>query len=146
MDDIEHVATNMRKEDIEECEAGGLSPFGALAMSIENSIVAKVLVAPDTGKAGAILGVCHGFSPSWGAIWLLGTDDIKRHRLTFCRQSRRTLPLLYEESGKEVFYNYTYVGNEVHHAWLRWLGFTFIRKVPLPPHGQHFYEFVKIKG
>jgi hypothetical protein len=146
MDDIDHVVAHMRKEDVEECAAGGHTPFGALAMSISASIVCKAILAPDTGKPGAIMGVCPGNVPSWGAIWLLGTDDIKRHRVIFLRRSKETLADLYTESGKEVFYNYSYVQNHVHHAWLRWLGFTFIRKVPFPPHGQLFWEFVKIKG
>lgn len=146
LEDVWHVGDNMRTDDIEECKAGGFTPLGALGHSIATSIVYKALVAPDTGLPGAILGVCPGFSPAWGAIWLLGTDDIKRHRVTFLRNSRTTLKALYEETGKEVFYNYTYVENHVHHAWLRWLGFKFIRKVSLPPHGYQFYEFVKIKG
>lgn len=146
MDDIEHIATNMRKADAEECEAGGFTPFGALAHSIGSSIVCKVVLAPDTLQAGAIMGVCPGFSPSWGAIWLLGTDDIQRHRVPFLRRSKQVLADLYTETEKEVFYNYSYVENHVHHAWLRWLGFKFIRKTPFPPHGHLFWEFVKLKG
>lgn len=145
-DDVPFVAEHMRKEDAEECAAGGFTPFGALAHSTATSIVLKTLFTPDTKEPGAICGVCPGPIPSWGAIWLLGTDAIKRHRVPFLRMSRETVNDLYEETGKEVFYNYTYVQNHVHHAWLRWLGFTFIRKVPLPPHGLEFYEFVKIKG
>jgi hypothetical protein len=136
----------MRKGDAEECAAGGFTPFGALAHSIETAIICKTLVTPGDQSPGAILGVCPGPIPSWGAIWLLGTDAIKQHRVPFLRLSKQTLADLYEETGKEVFYNYTFIQNTVHHAWLRWLGFTFIRKVPLPPHGQQFYEFVKLKG
>lgn len=144
-DDIEFIAENIRKEDAEECEAAGFSPAAGLALSKGTSIVCKTLLTPDTLQPGAVMGVCPGFSPSWGAIWLLGTDDIKRYRVPFLRRSRQVLADLYDETRMEAFYNYSYVGNSVHHAWLRWLGFTFLRKVPLH-NGHEFYEFVKIKG
>jgi hypothetical protein len=136
--DVEYVARNMRKADIEECEAGGFTPLDALRMSVASSIVCYTLTEPDTGLPGAILGVGPGFDPAWGAIWLLGTSALKKHRYRFLRNSKPVLHDLYIETGKDVFYNYTYVQNHVHHAWLRWLGFTFIRKVPLPPHGSSF--------
>jgi hypothetical protein len=145
MDDVDYIANNMRDADVKECEAGGFTSFAALLHSINTSIICKTLITPDTREPGAILGVCPGFSPSWGAIWLLGTDSIKQHRVPFLRRSRQALAELYEESGKEVFYNYTFVENTVHHSWLRWLGFTFLRKVPFH-NGNEFYEFVKLKG
>lgn len=145
MDDVDFIAEHMRKEDIEECGAGGLTPFQALLQSIGSSTVCKALLTPDTREPGAILGVCEGFSPRWGAVWLLGTDAIKRHRIPFLRHSRDTMADLFQETGKEAFYNYTFVNNTVHHQWLRWLGFTFLRKVQLPPYGQEFYEFAKLR-
>ncbi|WP_316172971.1 hypothetical protein [Bradyrhizobium sp. SZCCHNRI2049] len=147
LDDVEFIANHMRKADVEECAASGFTPLGALLQSIDLSIVCKCAIAPDTGQPGFVMGVCPStLGPSWGAIWLLGTDDIKRHRVLFLRHSREVLASLYEETGKEVFYNYTFIENSVHHEWLRWLGFKFLRKVSLPPHGQQFIEFVKLKG
>jgi hypothetical protein len=146
LDDVSFVATRMRVEDAAECHAGGMSPLDALTLSYETSLVVYALLEPVLQVPGAILGVCPGVYPKWGAIWLLGTDAIRKYRTTFLRNSKPALAHLYEETQKDVLYNYTFCENTVHHAWLRWLGFTFLRKINLPPHGQPFYEFVKIKG
>lgn len=144
--DVAFVADHMRVEDIAECEAGGLSSSDALTLSYNSSLVVNALLEPHTGTPVAIVGVCPGWKPKWGAIWLLGTPGIEKNRITFLRNSKPALASLYADSNKEVLYNYTFCENTVHHAWLRWLGFVFLRKVQLPPHGQPFYEFVKIRG
>jgi hypothetical protein len=51
---------------------------------------------------------------------------------------------MFKECGAEYVYNYTYAKNTVHHRWLKWLGFTFLRKVNLGPEGKPFIEFAKI--
>ncbi len=144
-DDVMFIAENMRQADIGECRAGNLSPLDALTHSMDASIIAQTVLAPDTLKPGCIMGVCGSdYGPSWGAIWLLGTDDIARHRVPFLRRSKKVLANLYEDTGREVFYNYTWVNNHVHHTWLRWLGFTFFPATQFQ-YGR-FYPFVKIKG
>lgn len=144
-DDVCYVSDFMRPEDIEECEAGGLTHFDALGRSFDRAIVAYTLVTPH-GDPAAILGVSKSPYQGMGVVWMLGTDAIKRHKIQFLRNSRPFLERLYEETGHEAYYNYTYAKNDLHHSWLRWLGFTFIREVSLPPYDQPFYEFVRLKG
>lgn len=146
LDDVQFVTNQMRVEDIEEVKALGLSPLDALTLGYETSLVTYTLLTPDTNEPGALLGVAPSTNPMLGAIWLLGTDSIVKHRFTFLRNSRPTLAALFEETQKEAFYNITFCENTVHHLWLRWLGFTFLRKVNAPPLGQPFYEFMKLKG
>jgi hypothetical protein len=146
-DDVYYVSDNMREGDVEDCWAGGLSAYDALARSFENSTVAYTLFEPDSLVPAAVLGVSESpFDPSFGTIWMLGTDGIRKHRYRFLRNCKPFLKDLYEETGKQALYNYTYAGNTLHHAWLRWLGFTILREVELPPYGYPFYEFVGLKG
>lgn len=142
--DVDHVAIHMRPEDRRECEAAGLASTEALWASYRTSEVAYSLVAPD-GEVVAVVGVCPGTNgPTWGAIWLLGTDGIKRNAKTFLKHSKEALAQLYADTGKEVFYNYTFSENTVHHDWLRWLGFTFLPSIKLGE--ADFIPFVRLKG
>jgi hypothetical protein len=146
-DDVAYVYKNMRQEDQDECWAGGLNPDLALSMSHEGSIVSYALISPDTKKPAALLGISpSNLGPRFGIIWMLGTDDIKKHRFTFLRNCKPFLGQLYEATEKECFYNYTYSKNSLHHDWLKWLGFSFLREVQLPPTNEPFYEFVRLKG
>ena len=143
--DMEFVAEHMRIEDIEEVGALGLPPYDAVIHSTAVSPIVYTLLQPDQIPC-AIVGVATSSTYiNWGTIWLLGTKGIEDHAVTFLRQSKPALDRLFNESGHDVLYNYTYVNNTVHHKWLRWLGFKFIRKVTLPPFDKEFYEFVRIK-
>lgn len=145
-DDISYVAKNMRVEDVEECKAGGLTPLDALTLSYTDRLVAYTLLTPDTFTPAAILGVnASPFSDKLGLIWMLGTDAIKTHKFTFLRGCEQYVRHLFDVTDRDCLYNYSYHGNPLHHQWLRWLGFTFIRKVELPPFNETFYEFVKLK-
>lgn len=145
-EDVEFVAAHMRRQDADEAGALGFSPLHALRMSRDNSIVSYTLTEPD-GTPGAVLGVTPGsFGPQWGAVWLLGTPSIEKFPMTFLRHSKGVLDALFERTGKEGLYNFTHEANEVHHKWLRWLGFRFLRKVSLPPFDETFIEFAKLRN
>ena len=146
MDDIIYVAENMRDEDVQECAACGRAPLDALSQSYTVSSACYTLVSPDNNPS-AILGVASGIlSESFGAVWMLGTDDIRKHKFHFIKHCKQGLDALFDASGKEALYNYTYADNALHHQWLRWLGFVFLRRVELPPYGHSFYEFVRLRG
>ena len=145
-DDVYHVVDNMREEDVDECRAGGLTAYSALSLSYESALVSYTLLTPEHVPA-AILGVQDSvLGPQFGSIWMLGTEDIAKHKVTFLKRCKPFLTELYDKTGKECFYNYTYSENKLHHAWLKWLGFKFIREVELPPYGFSFIEFVRLKG
>lgn len=142
--DIEYVASNMREADVEECTAQGWDAHSGLLLSVHCSQVAYTLVDKD-GKPAAILGVAKGIYSDSGAIWLLGTDAIEKNPTAFLRWSKPVLTRLFEETGYGFLYNYTHCNNEVHHRWLKWLGFSFLRKVQYGPDGDPFYEFAKLR-
>ena len=137
----------MREEDQDECRAGGLTPFDALSLSFEESEKAYTLFEPDSLIPAAIVGVCPGkLGPGFGSVWMLGTDGIRKHRYAFLRRCKPFVEGLFNETGYEALYNYTYLENKLHHSWLKWLGFKFLREVELPPYQLPFYEFVRIRG
>lgn len=145
-DDVYFVSDNMREEDQDECRAGGLTSYDALSLSFDKCTQAYTLLTPVNSTPAAILGVSESpLSKRLGIIWMLGTDDIARHKIHFLRNCKKGLNDLFTEANKEGFYNYTYTENTLHHNWLQWLGFKFLRSLKLPPHDQLFLEFVKLK-
>lgn len=146
LDDVEYVAEHMREEDIEEAGAFGLPPLEALTIGFNNSNICQTLLTPD-GTPCAIAGISPStIHPTWGAIWMLGTHHIEEVPITFIRHSRKAIKALFEATEYDAFFNYTYARNTVHHKWLKWCGFTFLRKVELPPFDQEFFEFVSLRG
>jgi hypothetical protein len=134
-----HIALNMRVEDVEECRANGYSPFDALTLGYKLGITYTLI--DKHGEPVALLGVTKASQEAQdGLIWLLGTPLLERYPMTFLRRCRPVLADLYEESGTELLWNHTHRPNTLHHKWLKWLGFSFIREVG------DFYEFARLKG
>lgn len=144
-DDVEFLSTRLRAEDVEEAQAGGLTPFYALAHGLEHSQICWTLVTDD-GTPFAMLGVGPSHNPDLGAIWLLGTRDLETVSYKFIKYSRPALSALFDATGYAGLFNYTYAGNTLHHKWLKWLGFVFLRETQLPPFQKPFFEFIKLRG
>lgn len=146
MDDVRHVAENMREEDIEEVGAFMLSPLTALTIGFNNSDLCYTLLSPE-GEPAAIMGISpQPYFKGFGSIWLLGTPLIEKYPMTFLRNTKPVLQGMFEDTGYDAFYNYTYAKNLLHHKWLKWTGFTFLRKVNLPPLNEEFFEFIILRG
>lgn len=120
----EHAAIvpYLRRADVEEIDAmTGLSPAVAVAYSIAET--ERGYCALLDGKPCAVFGVAHG-----GVIWLVGTDEIARHPVTFYRVSRRIFPVL--SAGYSSLENYVDARNTLSLRWLQWLGFEIGAPVP----------------
>lgn len=144
-EDVEYLSIRLRDEDVEEVLAGNNTPFNALAHGLEVSELCYTLIDRHQTPVG-MLGICKGYYNNSGIIWLLGTKGIEENSITFLRNSKPVLAQFYERTGYDFLYNYTYVKNELHHKWLRWLGFTFLRTITMPTTGKEFIEFVKLRG
>lgn len=82
--------------------------------------------------------------PNVAVVWMVSTEAILSHPTEFLRQSRKWVDSWHERF--DVLTNFVDARNTMHHKWLRWLGFSFIRKVEaLGPYSLPFYEFAKIK-
>lgn len=138
---VQYVAPRLRPEDRDECLAHGANPLLALYTSVAGSERAWAAIGKD-GKPFALFGIGRGYSESDRSIWLLATPEIKDNAITFLKQSRWWVDQL--NAVHPLLWNWTYSRNELHIAWLRWLGFTFINRGPLVADGPDFIHFVRI--
>ena len=145
MADVELLSRNLRERDIEECLAHGHTPLEALTLGFQHSRSLYTLVSPE-GEAFGMLGVGDSPLPGLGAIWMLGSKGLEGYPMTLVRQSKIVLEQLFNETPYDGFYNYVYAKNTLHVQWLKWLGFSLLRTVQLPPFQRDFIEFVKLRG
>lgn len=143
--DVAFIADHMREEDIDEVKACGRTPYDALSLGFDISHPCYTLMDFE-GSPIAMVGVSPSPYTNSGLIWMLGTPGIEDCRVTFLKYSRPALDLMFKASGHDLLFNYSYAENTVHHQWLRWLGFSFLRKVELPPNGEQFYEFARLRS
>jgi hypothetical protein len=71
--------------------------------------------------------VPDGRYPGAGNIWFLGTDRILKVKIQFLRESEKWLTEILK-NYKSVS-NYIHQDNTLHIKWLKWLGFSFFKKV-----------------
>ena len=81
-----------------------------------------------------------------GRIWMLGhrtmTNDYQDIR-AFLRHSPEELKKF--NANYPVLYNFVDARNEIHIRWIKWMGFSIIKKhATFGAEGRTFYEFVKI--
>lgn len=109
------IAPYLRLADIEEHNAmSDISIDVALSYSIAHS--EKGFAVELDGRLTAIFGV------NSGVIWLVGTDEITRHPITFYRLSKKIFERL--SDGYERLFNFVDERNTLSVRWLKWLGFT----------------------
>src|SRR5262249_49511294 len=128
LSDADALGSNLRTEDRLEIQAAvGRDPTETLregiasstpcwaALDGSNTLIALFGVVPDAGIERS------------GMIWLLGSDQLARHRLSVLRGSRPWVARLHERYDR--LWNYIDARNEQHIAWLRWCGFRFTELV-----------------
>jgi len=141
----EQLAGRLRKADLREIEAAaGEEPLAVLTNGIACSD--PCYTVSDGCHPLAIFGVVpDACIEGVGRIWFLGADDLRNHSFTFIRHSRRWVARLHERYP--VLWNYIDARNDLHIRWLRWCGFTLLRRIEdygvarLP-----FYEFERDAG
>ena len=135
--DIDYLAPRLRYEDKREIlDSTGLNPYQALRECFNFSEVCLTIVDTKDTPVG-IFGVSED-----GAIWLLATPEIKRIRFSFLRESRKVVNLLNKKYT--LLWNYVDCRNDLHLRWLKWCGFSFLRKVKYGVNQKPFYEFIKL--
>ena len=135
------LADNLREDDYNEINAvTGLPPLLCLLHGLKNSQVPMV-ICNEQDEIVAMLGVVpNGLI---GSIWMVGTDNLKNIKLSFLRNCKEVFKIF--KNNFQVIHNYVDARNNLHIRWLKWMGFSFIKKhqeygVQRKP----FYEFVKI--
>lgn len=124
--DIEYIAANMRKEDVEEVAASdGGTPEAALRLGYEVCNPCWTALVDDKPAAMFGIGTFAGEgifnSEMVGIIWLLGTPAITKYGQAFAKHSKLWLDAAMEHY--DVLYAMMDCRQEVHARWLRWCGF-----------------------
>ena len=142
-DDGEYLCDNLRPEDREEVLASHGSTREALQVGFDESEECWTITVKDTGEIAGIYGLAR-YDDDVAVPWLLTTPAIKKVWLPFLRGSRKWV----EEANQKyplltnaVDADYTVAIN-----WLRFVGFTFIKKHEKWGVGNKpFLEFVRIR-
>ncbi|MFY0576309.1 hypothetical protein ACN28S_19855 [Cystobacter fuscus] len=140
------LAPRLREADLLEIAAVTTEkPVELLERSIRCSVPCHA-VLDEQGLLLALFGAApDGRKPEAGLVWLLGSDELEKHAVTFLRQGLYWIERLHEHYS--VLGNWIDARNEVHIRWLRWCGFQLIHRDE--SHGvqqRSFYEFVRIRG
>jgi hypothetical protein len=87
-----------------------------------------------------IFGIGPSLEKGLGVPWLLATEEIERHPVTFYRASRR----LFKEvsAGYERLVNWVDARNVLSLRWLEWLGFRMEPAVPFGAMGLGFHRMI----
>jgi hypothetical protein len=139
--DVTSLAPRLRAADVQEVEAHGYTPEQALH---EGFWFTKAFTAVDRhGTPVCMFGVAPMHDPSVGAVWLLGTDLVKENRMSFLRLSLKWTMEFHKTFT--VLGNIVDERNTVHIEWLRWLGYSFHRRIPdYGPQRRPFLEFARL--
>jgi len=141
--DVPFMADRLRPEDTSEVyAAGGLSPLEALDAGLRHT-PSCLSAVNERDEPVAMAGVVPSPDPMVGYIWMLATTEIEKHPISFLRLGIKEATIW--QSQYPILTNCVDERNELHIKWLRWMGFTFIRRHPEYGHEQRpFLEFVRI--
>lgn len=142
--DIPIIASDMRDADVAEVKASsGKDPEDALWNGLTyDGGVTKTICLPNGVPVG-MYGVVPTDEPRAGVIWMLASNGIKHIHRQFLRESRGHITDLIR--GYDLVFNFTDARNSVHHRWIKWAGFTIIKKHPnFGTEQRPFFEFARI--
>lgn len=142
LEDARELDRNLREADRRELEDVTGRP--ALANLLLGVLISKPSLALRTheGKLIAILNVAP-VGLTYGVIGMSGTSLLEESRTAFLRGSLDVISQI--EKDYDTLLNVCDARNPVHHRWLKWLGFKFIRKVDqYGANGIPVYEFARI--
>ena len=129
----------MRDADSREMSAHGLSPIQAASVSILDSNLAFTVTYCD--EPVLIFGVSDSTIEGLGAVWAMGTYEIRKIGSQFLRHSKEWIEIL--EDGYQAIGNIVDDRNDVHRRWLEWCGFEFGHTIKYGPLGLPFTHFLK---
>lgn len=137
---VQHIADNMRQADVDEVMAShGHTAHEAMTFSIRASQLVSVVEIYD--EPSCVVGLTAGKSTITrvGSPWMLGTDNITKHRKIFVKSS----PVVIEDMLHEcnLLSNYVHVKNHASIRWLKGLGFTIESPVEYGINEELFHPF-----
>jgi hypothetical protein len=144
--DARRVALRLRRSDLQEIKANlGEDPFVVLERGIVQSSPSYAVVN-EADQALALFGVVPDTGDAdVGLVWLLASDELARHPFFVLRNTRKWVEILNQQY--RVLWNHIDARNELHLRWLRWSGFTLLRRIEnFGVEQRPFYEFEKVRS
>lgn len=141
--DETQLVPKLRAEDFAELTATSTRPpVELLRLGAEQSAPSCSILNAQ-GEVVGMFGVVP-VAPGCGRVWLLGSDELIKNplRRQFIRESHKYLDGLFKQYP--LLFNVIDEQNTIHIRWLKWLNFTFIRRIPAYGLEQRPYlEFVR---
>ena len=140
--DIRPLTDDLRPADILEIRAASGAAHGD---AIRQGVGLGALVAClPNGLPAALFGVTTSWENSdIGLIWMVATNGFWKLTRQFLRESYAVVDHLGVDY--RVVMNYSDARNTAHHRWLRWAGFTIIKRhEQFGVEQRPFLEFAKI--
>ena len=138
------LAPRLRMADLQEIQAAsGSNPIYALQEGAEHSVPSCTIIG-NNGFVAGMFGVLPE-KDGYGRVWLLGSDELVSKPLSrqFLKECRSYLHVM--ERNYQLLGNLIDERNTVHVRWLKWLGFSFIKRYPAyGVEGRPFLEFIKL--
>lgn len=143
-EDVEFLAPRLRAADIDEMKAhSGTDPYTALSEGLRLSEPC-LTAANEQDEAVIMFGVSTVEERLLGCAWMLSSDEIYKHRVSFLRQSRGVLDAFNDRWP--CLWNVCDERNTAHIMWMKALNYTFLRRIPnFGVEGRTFLEFVRVK-
>lgn len=140
---IEYVAEHMRQADQDELWASSHSlPLESLVNAKSRSV--ECWTGLINGEPICVFGVTPiSLVTGLAAPWMLGTDKLEDHAMTFLRRSRRVVASWKEEY--RLLFNYVDARNTVAIQWLDWLGFDIQEAAVLGAESLPFHRFEYVR-
>lgn len=134
------LAPRLREADVLECmAASGHGPLESLVGSIRASSYCRAMLFD--GVCVAMWGVCPvPGDERLGGVWLLGSEELKSHALTFWRLTRPELARC--SRLFPILLNFVDARYAAALRWARRLGFEVHPPRPLGPEGLPFHPIV----
>jgi hypothetical protein len=145
MADAHYLAPRLRPADKDEVLAvAGVGPSLALPECVRNSRLTWTAYGFEDARLVGMLGVQDTLVPEVGVVWMLCTSEIEAFPFHFLNTARELLPVIH--SFHPIVTNHVDARNTVHIRWLRWMGFTFLRRIERwGAESRPFIEFARLQ-
>ena len=138
--DVAFIAPRLRPADLLEIGASvKADPYDALLRGL-HSPDGCFVAETAAGVPVLIGGTSPSDSPLLGYVWMMGTQEVETHWLRVLRNTQSWIQQF--KGDYQLLANAVHEGNTLHMRWLKWAGFSFLRRFTYRGHG--FYEFAKI--
>ena len=141
--DETRLAPILRAADFAELTASSDQPAEQLLREGAELSAPSCSILNGSGEVVGMFGVVPVGRNS-GRVWLVGAEELTKNplRKQFIRESHLYLNGLHKQYP--LLFNVISEDNKIHVRWLKWLGFSFINRIPAYGRNkQPFLEFVR---